>query len=205
VGERRAASEVAAAVAALGRRVVAAGLVVASGGNIAARVPGRDEIVVTPAGGPLDDLDPSSLPVVTAAGESLAGTGEPTTELALHLAAFAARPDARVCIHLHPPVATLLHALGVPIRCITTDHALYVGRPAEVPYLPPGSPELATAVASALGRADIVLLRHHGCAVVSDDFDLAFSRVVNLEAAAVATYRAAAIGVAAVECPPGVW
>jgi L-fuculose-phosphate aldolase len=197
--------DVASQVVTLGRRVVAAGLVVGSGGNIAARLTGRDELMVTPAGVTLDDLDPASLPVVTPAGERVAGGGEPTSELALHLAALAARPDAQVCVHLHPPMATLLHALGVPIRCITTDHAFYVGRPGEVPYLPPGSDELATAAADALGRADIVLLGHHGCAIVAASFDLAFSRAANLEAAAVATYRAVAIGVPAVECPPGVW
>lgn len=182
----------------LGRRLVDAGLVVAAGGNIAARLhddPGR--LVVTPRSWALDELDPSALPVVDLDGSMVSngGTPEPTTELALHLAAFSARPDIWVSVHLHPPVATLLHALGVAIRRVTTDHAFYLRRLAEVPYLPPGSEALAGAVGAELARADVVLLGRHGCLVVADTFDLAFSRAVNLEAAATATFRALAIGV----------
>jgi L-fuculose-phosphate aldolase len=99
-------------------------------------------------------------------------------------------------------MATLLHAIGVTIRRITTDHAFYVRRLAEVPYLPPGSDALARGVAAALAEADVVLLRHHGCVVVADTFDLALSRAVNLEAAAVATHRALQVGDDVTVCPP---
>jgi L-fuculose-phosphate aldolase len=201
-----ASSLAASALAGLGRRVVAAGLVVASGGNLSARVAGADPpgIVVTPRGWPLDELDPATLPIVGLEdGSDLTATASPpTTELAVHLAAYRARPDVSVVVHLHPPMATLLHALGRPIRRITTDHAYYVRRMAEVPFLHPGSDELADAVAAALGEADVVLLRHHGCVVVADTFDLALSRAANLEAAAVATYRSGRMGDGTTECPP---
>ena len=142
------------------------------------------------------------LATVTIDGNVVVAGPRPTSELSLHLAAFTARPDAKVCLHLHPPMATLLHALGLPIRRITTDHAFYVRRVGEVPFLHPGSDALAAAVAGELEGADIVLLRHHGCVVVADSFDLVFSRAANLEAAAVATYRAMTLGVPVQECPP---
>ncbi|MGH9116655.1 MAG: class II aldolase/adducin family protein [Acidimicrobiales bacterium] len=186
---------VAHGMVALGRRVVAAGLVVAAGGNLAARRPGADQLLVTPMGWALDELDPSTLVGVRTDGTVVGGCERPTSELPLHLAAFTARPDADVCVHLHPPMATLLHALGLPIRRITTDHAYYLSRLGEVAFLPPGSAELADAVAAELAGADVVLLAHHGCVVVADSFDLAFSRAANLEAAAVATYRAVTLGV----------
>ncbi len=187
---------------ALGRRMVAAGLVVAAGGNLSVRRPDTDEILVTPRGWSLDELDPSVLATLRIDGTAVHADHAPTTELALHLAAFMARPDATVCVHLHPPMATLLHAVGRPIRRITTDHAYYLRRLGEVPFLHPGSDELGDAVGAELAGADVILLRHHGCVVVADSFDAVFSRAVNLEAAAVATYRALSLGVPVDECPP---
>jgi L-fuculose-phosphate aldolase len=187
---------------ALGRRVVAAGLVVASGGNLAARLPDPDRILVTPRGWALDELDSAVLAIVGLDGSQVSGAYAPTTELALHLAAFRARSDAAVCLHLHPPIATLLHALGRPIWRITTDHAYYLRRLAVVPFLQPGSDQLAQVVATELAGADIILLRHHGCLIVADSFDVGFSRAANLEAAATASYRAHLLGGVVTECPP---
>src|SRR5205823_8213145 len=88
-------------------------------------------------------------------------------------------------------------------RTITTDHAFYLRAIATVPYLHPGSAELANAAAAELaGGADVVLLRHHGCLVVGDTPDLVLSRAVNLEAAAEATYRTRLLGDDSTACPP---
>jgi L-fuculose-phosphate aldolase len=193
--------DVAAGLVALGRRVVATGLVVAAGGNLAARMAG-DRLLVTPRGWALDELAPEVLAAVTMDGTVVRADDAPTTELSLHLAAFGARPDATVAVHLHPPMATLLHAMAEPLRRITTDHAFYLRRVGEVPFLHPGSAELAEAVAGALAAADVVMLLHHGCLVVADSFDLAFSRAANLEAAALATYRTLVLGRPVPECPP---
>jgi hypothetical protein len=79
------ADATAAGLVALGRRVVAAGLVVASGGNLAARLPDPDRILVTPRGWALDELDPAALATVGLDGRHISGAYAPTTELALHL------------------------------------------------------------------------------------------------------------------------
>ena len=195
-------SATADSLVALGHRVVAAGLVVTSGGNLAARLPDTDHIVITPRGWALDDLDSTVLSRVALDGHQISGAYAPTTELALHLAAYRARSDAVVSLHLHPPIATLLHALGRPIWRITTDHAYYLRRLAVVPFIQPGSDQLAQAVATELASADIILLRHHGCLIVADSFDVGFSRAANLEAAATASYRAHLLGGVVTECPP---
>jgi L-fuculose-phosphate aldolase len=187
---------------ALGRRVVTAGLVVASGGNLAARLPEPDRILVTPRGWALDELDAATLATVGLDGRHIFGPYAPTTELALHRAALRARSDAAVCLHLHPPMATLLHAAGRPIRRITTDHAYYLRRLGAVPFIQPGSDRLARAVAAELADADVVLLAHHGCLIVADSFEVGFSLAANLEAAAMATYRAHVLGADVAECPP---
>jgi L-fuculose-phosphate aldolase len=185
----------------LGRAVARAGLVVAAGGNIAARTT-EDRMWVTPSGWSLADLSAANLVQVSLDGRRLAGAHAPTSELLLHLAALRARPDVAWSVHLHPPMATLLPVLDIPIRTITTDHAFYLRDIATVPYLHPGSAQLANAAGAELAGADVVLLRHHGCLVVGDTPDLVLSRAVNLEAAAEATYRARLLGDDSTECPP---
>jgi L-fuculose-phosphate aldolase len=196
------ADATAESLVALGRRVVAAGLVVASGGNLAARLPEPDRILVTPRGWALDELDVAALATVGLDGRHIFGPHAPTTELALHRAALGSRSDAAVCLHLHPPMATLLHAAGRPIRRITTDHAYYLRRLEAVPFIQPGSDQLARAVVAGLADADVVLLAHHGCLIVADSFEVGFSRAANLEAAATATYQAHVLGADVAECPP---
>jgi L-fuculose-phosphate aldolase len=65
-----------------------------------------------------------------------------------------------------------------------------------------GTIELALAVAAQLDGAQVVLLRHHGCLLVAETADLAYQRAMNLEAAAMATYRALLLGDEETVTPP---
>src|SRR3954468_10189551 len=100
----------------VGYDVVQSGLVVGSGGNLSARIPDEDAIWVTAAGSWLDRLSRTAFAAVRVAeGEPAAVGGssyrpaaiaerpiEPTSELALHLALYRARPDVNAILHLHP-------------------------------------------------------------------------------------------------------
>jgi ribulose-5-phosphate 4-epimerase/fuculose-1-phosphate aldolase len=177
----------------LGADVVRAGLVVGSGGNLSVRLPGDDACWVTAAGTWLDRLDERSF--VRVSIPSGACTASPSTEVALHLATYRARPDVHAIVHLHPQSALLLDAVGERIRLATTDHAFYVRRVGVVPFHPPGSSALAEAAASvAASGYDCMVLRRHGCSVLGDDVEVAHKRVLNLEEAAQLTWRALAAG-----------
>ncbi len=189
------------AVLRLGRRVAAAGLVVGAGGNVSVRV-GPDEILITPSGYALDEIERGDLVILGLDGVVRSGTTRPSSESHTHLAAHRARPDAPVALHVHPAHANLLAATGHRIRLITLDHAYYVRRLALVPYLPSGTEELGEAVASRLAEVDVVVLTHHGCLVVAPAAATAYERAVNLEAAATATYRALLLGDTTTACPP---
>ena len=196
-------------LASVGRAVVRAGLVVGSGGNLSAREPGADEFWVTASGTWLDELDAGSF-VMVAAGDGTPlgppGPLRPTSELALHVAAYRERPDVNAVVHLHPQVAVLLDALGERIRLVTTDHAFYLRRVARVPFHPPGSAELADAAARAVADGtNCVILAHHGCSVLGESVEMAHRRAANLEEAARLTYRALLLtrGAATIpDCPP---
>jgi ribulose-5-phosphate 4-epimerase/fuculose-1-phosphate aldolase len=198
-------------LARLGLDAVRAGLAVASGGNLSARIGNLDEAWVTAAGSWLDRLDEREFVRVRLSdGVVLEGApgARPSTEVALHLSTYRVRPDINAIIHLHPQVAVLLDAMDEDIRMITTDHLVYVGRVARTPFYAPGTAELAEAAAAAAADGtNCVLLAHHGCSVLGEDPLMAYRRAVNLEEAARLTYRALVLtggrpGRSIEECPP---
>lgn len=186
----------------VGYDVVQAGLVCGSGGNLSARIPGEDAIWVTASGSWLERLSRNTFAPVRISDGAPAVVGsvppariEPTSELALHLALYRARPDVNAVVHLHPQTALLLDALGEHIRIVTTDHAFYLRRVATVPFRLPGTTELAALTAAmAADGTDCLVLSQHGCVVLADSVELAHKRARNLEEAASLTYQALSAG-----------
>ncbi len=186
----------------VGFDVVQAGLVTGSGGNLSARIPDEDAIWVTASGSWLGRLSRTGFVPVRLFDGSPATVGsmpppriEPTSEIALHLALYRARPDVNAIVHLHPQTALLLDALGEHIRIVTTDHAYYLRRVSTVPFRMPGGTEIAALTAAmAADGTDCLVLSQHGCVVMGDTVELAHKRARNLEEAAQLTYRALAAG-----------
>ncbi len=196
--------ELVAQLIAVGRKAVQAGLVIGSGGNLSARLPGADECVVTCSGSALDELTPEQFSLVGIAdGAVRGGHPVPSSEAPLHLATYRVRPDANALVHLHPQTSVLLDALGHPVRLLTIDHAYYVREVRSTPFLQSGTPELAEAGAAAVADGcNCVILGHHGCSVLGDTVALAWKRANNLEEAARATLTMLQIGDTSTACPP---
>ncbi len=188
----------------VGRKAVSAGLVIGSGGNLSARLPGADECVVTCSGSWLDELTREDFSVVAIAdGAVRGGHPKPSSEAQLHLATYRVRPDTNAIIHLHPQASVLLDALGKPIRLLTIDHAYYVREVRSTPFIQSGTPELAQAGADAVADGcNCVILGHHGCSVLGETVELAHKRAANLEEAARATLTMLQLGDSTTACPP---
>lgn len=186
----------------VGRTAVAQGLVLASGGNLSARLSGADEFVVTGTGTYLDRLTPGDFSVVGLDGALRAGNERPSSEWKLHLRTYRARPDANAVIHLHPQYTVLVDALGFPVRLISLDQAYYVRNVVRVPYFPSGSDELADAVADAARECNAVIMGFHGCACLGESISMGFRRAQNLEQAAMTTYRCIQLGNTDLTFPP---
>lgn len=185
-----------------GAQASRSGLIIGSGGNLSARLPGADECVVTAGGTWLDDLTEDDFSIVRLDGTVVGGNPQPSSEVKLHLASYCARTDVNAVVHLHPQMSVLLDALGHEIRLLSIDHVFYVRQVVSTPWIASGTDELADAGAEALARADVVILGNHGCSIVADNIELAYKRASNLEEAATATYRALTLGDATTECPP---
>lgn len=189
---------------AVGRKAVGRGLVIGSGGNLSAREPGADACWVTASGTWLDELSADSFSCVRICdGAVLEGNPTPSSEVALHLHSYRARPDVNAIIHLHPQTSVLLDAMGHRLSLITLDQAYYVREVRSTPFIQSGTAELAQAGAEAIrDGCNCVILGHHGCSVVADSIELAHKRAANLEEAAAATYRALLLGGPVPQCPP---
>jgi L-fuculose-phosphate aldolase len=208
-------------LAAAGRHAVATGLVVGSGGNLSARLPGTDTFLVTASGTWLDRLGPDDfvlrdasrpdgvpLDAVAPGPGSGSGSGSgspgrgPSVEWRLHAHAYRSRPDVGAVVHLHPRDTVLLDALGHRVRLITLDHVLYVGTPGRVPFLPAGSTELAEAVAAQLAGHQCVIMANHGSCTVGAGVPQALRAALNLEHAAGMTLHCLQLGNTDLRFPP---
>ncbi|HSL97545.1 MAG TPA: class II aldolase/adducin family protein [Candidatus Deferrimicrobiaceae bacterium] len=164
-----------AAVVAAGRRLAARGLISAGEGNLSVRL-GDGSLLVTPTGLRKDELEPEDLVVVPADGSiEPSGAGRrPSSDLAIHRAAMAARPEIGAVVHAHLPASMALTLAGVvPDPTALPETALLLPRLPFVPFDEPGSDALAAAVATALsGGAEplpgAVLLERHGAVAVGD-------------------------------------
>lgn len=177
----------------VGRVAVDRGLVIGSGGNLSARLPGSREFVVTASGTWLDRLRASDFTTMNLDGAVVGGNPGPSSEWKLHQRTYRVREDVNAIVHVHPQHAVLIDALGHPIRLFTLDHATYVGSVGRTDFYPNGSDELADTAAAQARRHNCVLMAHHGCSALGEDIDMAFRRALNLEEAAIATYRALAL------------
>ncbi len=88
----------------------------------------------------------------------------PSSEALMHTAVLRAKPEAQAVIHCHAPHATILVNAGLPFLPVSTEAAFFqkIGR---IPFVMPGTQELADAVVEALGDGWAVLLQNHGLLV----------------------------------------
>jgi L-fuculose-phosphate aldolase len=183
VDERTAAAQIVAA----GRRLGSRGLISAGEGNLSIRLD-DDRIAITPRGRRKDELTEDDVVVAVARpGVSPVTDGAPSSDLAIHLAAYAARAEIGAVAHAHLPAAMALSLAGeVPDPSALPETALFIPR---LPYLPfgePGSDELAERIAEALTTApspfpDAILLERHGAIAVGPDLATAVDRLELVE------------------------
>jgi L-fuculose-phosphate aldolase len=168
----------------VGRDAARRGLVLASAGNLSARLPDRDAFVVTGSGTWFDRLAPRDLSLLAMDGTVLAGNPSPSSEWKLHARTYAVRPDVHSVMHLHPQAAVVLDACGHAVRLITLDHAYYLRRVATVPFAHNGTDELADTAAEAARDCDAIVMSHHGSSTLGPTIEMAYRRALNLEDAA---------------------
>lgn len=168
-----------------GQQIVAADLVRGSGGNLSCRLT-PDVIAITRSGVDLGRLTPADFVTVPLAVAEPAApapaANRPSSELAMHRAAYQAQPAAQTVLHVHPPQAISLGLLGRELPAITPDFYLHLGSCVPlVPYIPPTTTALAAAVHAALSHRPAALLQNHGVIVIAQNVAKAMLRLFLLE------------------------
>ncbi len=141
-------------VAALHAELPRNGLVVWTAGNVSARVPGQDLLVIKPSGVSYDDLTPENMVVTDLRGELVEGERSPSSDTAAHAYVYTHMPEVNGVVHTHSTYATAWAARGEAIPCVLTMMADEFG--GEVPVGP-----FAVIGDDSIGRGIVDTLRHH--------------------------------------------
>jgi L-ribulose-5-phosphate 4-epimerase len=152
-------------VADLHHELVRYGLVVWTAGNISARVPGADLLVIKPSGVPYDELTPGNMVVCDLYGNVVEGDHQPSSDTATSAFVYRSMPDVGGVVHTHSTYATAWASRGEPIPCVLTMMADEFG--GEIPIAPfalIGGEEIGKAIVETLRdhRSNAVLLKNHG-------------------------------------------
>ena len=176
------------------RRLWERGLIAGQDGNVSVRL-GRGRVLVTPAGISKVDVRAADLVVVNLDGSRTRSGGTASSEVALHLRAYARRPDVAAVVHAHPPTATAFALAGesLPTHALTEIEAL-LGRVPLVPYATPGTEELADRFDPFWAEHDVFLMANHGALTLGSTLRLAHQRMETLEHAAQVVSAARALG-----------
>ena len=87
------------------KRAYNRGIQTGSGGNVSARIPGRNMMLVKASGGSLGDCTPEGFLITDFDGNLIEGNGKPTREALLHGYIYKLRPDVNAVVHVHSPYA----------------------------------------------------------------------------------------------------
>ncbi len=178
----------------VGKLLYEKSLIVATDGNISARLD-DETILVTPSGLCKGLMSPDQLITIDLAGGKV-GLGaaanqslKPTSETAMHLEVYRQRPDVLAVVHAHPPYAIALSIAGISLaEAMLPEAILFLGFTPTMPYSTPSSEENALAIREAIKEHDAIFLQRHGSLTTGRCPLEAFYRTETLEQLARITY-----------------
>jgi len=170
------------------RRLLAKGFLSATGGNLSARIPGREALAVTPSNFDYEKMIAEDICVLDFSLRPLEGRLKPSVESALHTAVYRARPDVNAVIHTHQVYPSTLAIIDMPIPALFDEQVRFLGRSVEIiPYAPSGTGLLKNAIVKQMrSRHNAYMMANHGALVFGHDMERALNNVDVLEKCALA-------------------
>ena len=145
--------------------LVRAGLVVWTAGNVSARVPGADLMVIKPSGVSYDDLTPDTMTVCDLDGRVVEGEHSPSSDTDAHAYVYRHMPEVGGVVHTHSTYAVAWAARAEPVPCVLTAMADEFGGEIPVgPFALIGSDDIGKGIVATLQghRSPAVLMANHG-------------------------------------------
>jgi L-ribulose-5-phosphate 4-epimerase len=152
-------------VAALHGELTRYELVVWTAGNVSARVPDADLLVIKPSGLSYDEIVPERMVVTDLFGTLVDGELAPSSDTAAHAYVYRNMPEVRGVVHTHSTYATAWAARAEPIPCVLTMAADEFGGEIPVgPFAIIGDDSIGRGIVEVLSghRSRAVLMRNHG-------------------------------------------
>ncbi|WP_030483799.1 L-ribulose-5-phosphate 4-epimerase [Nocardioides aequoreus] len=152
-------------VAALHAELTRYQLVVWTAGNVSARVPGHDLMVIKPSGVAYGDLTPESMVVCDLHGRVVEGEHAPSSDTEAQAYVYRHLPEVGGVVHTHSPYATAWAARGEPVPCVLTMGADEFGGEIPVgPFAVIGDDSIGRGIVETLrsSRSPAVLMQNHG-------------------------------------------
>jgi L-ribulose-5-phosphate 4-epimerase len=140
-------------------------LVVWTAGNVSARVPGQDLMVIKPSGVSYDDLTPENMVVCDLHGKVVEGDHAPSSDTEAQAYVYRHLPDVGGVVHTHSTYATAWAARAEPIPCVLTMVADEFGGDIPVgPFAVIGDDSIGRGIVDTLreSRSPAVLMQNHG-------------------------------------------
>jgi L-ribulokinase len=181
---RKAVDELRRSVADLHRELTRYGLVVWTAGNVSARVPGHDLMVIKPSGVAYDELTADNMVVTDLFGALVEGDHAPSSDTAAHAFVYRHLPDVGGVVHTHSTYATAWAALGRPIPCVLTMMADEFGGDVPIgPFALIGDDSIGRGIVETLrdSRSPAVLMAGHGPFTIGKDAMAAVKAAVMVE------------------------
>lgn len=163
-------------------------------GNISLRIPGTETFLITPTDLEYDRMSPDDLVVVDRDANVVDGRLQPSSEVTVHLAVYASRPDVQAIVHTEPTFANVFGVLGEPIRGALVNMVIYTrGDVPVMPFALSNSTEFGREMARYLEDRNAVVWANHGLLTVGPNLRDAFKTTVAVESAAKVLTHARAI------------
>jgi L-ribulose-5-phosphate 4-epimerase len=172
-------------------------LVVWTAGNVSARVPGHDLLVIKPSGVDYDELTAENMVVCDLRGRVVDGDHAPSSDTEAQAYVYRHMPHVGGVVHTHSTYATAWAARGEPIPCVLTMVADEFG--GEIPVGPfglIGDDSIGKGIVETLSghRSRAVLMQSHGVFTIGKDARAAVKAAVMCEDVARTVHIARQLG-----------
>ena len=171
-------------VADLHRELTRNELVIWTAGNVSARVPGQDLMVIKPSGVSYDELTPESMVVTDLHGTLVEGDASPSSDTAAHAYVYRHMPQVNGQVHTHSTYAAAWAARGEEVPCVLTAMADEFGGPIPVgPFALIGDDSIGQGIVATLQghRSPAVLMQNHGVFTIGPSAKAAVKAAVMTE------------------------
>jgi L-ribulose-5-phosphate 4-epimerase len=184
-------------IADLHRELPRYSLVIWTAGNVSARVPGQELLVIKPSGVSYDELSPEAMVVTDLQGNLVDGHRTPSSDTAAHAYVYRHMPEVGGVVHTHSTYATAWAARGEAIPCVLTMIADEFGGEIPVgPFALIGDDSIGRGIVETLrgSRSAAVLMANHGPFTVGRSARDAVKAAVMLEDVARTVHIARQLG-----------